>query len=382
MFGLALIIVFLSLYLSPVTRNPKNTSPITIGFIGPLTGDASNKGQNAKAAVQIAVEEINDTGGIDGRTLEVVYKDGGCDRTRAHKAARELIHTYDVPVILGGLCSHETLSFTKLAEESKTVVLSYCSTAPEISQAGDYIFRNNPSSLRHAYFAAKYMKKIMNADRVAILYVNEPWGIGIMSAFLQKFTEDGGTITAKEVHEQSDTDLRTQIAKIKATNPDAVYFLGYPKASIAGLKQIRELDLAVPIFGNSTWDNPTVWEETGSAGEGIHYSIAFSPLNDAFENIMLDRFGIAEILDCTPQAYDGMKILAQVIDKVGDDPEAIKNALYKTVYKSGISSNKIEFDQNGDVHDATYLVKRIEGGTAIKTEYYRTDQIGEEIVTQ
>ena len=232
--------------------------PITIGFIGPLTGDAANKGQNAKAAVEIAVEEINDEGGVNGHPLMVVYKDGGCNRDLASKAASELIHTNGVSAILGGLCSHETLSFTDMAEQTGTVVLSYCSTAPEISQAGDYIFRNNPSSLRHAHFSAKYVKKVMGKQRVAILYVNEPWGIGIMDAFSQQFVIDGGDIVAKESHEQTDTDLRAQIERIKVARPDVLYFLGYPRASIAGIKQIRELGLEVPILGSATWDNPAV----------------------------------------------------------------------------------------------------------------------------
>ena len=372
-------IAFISLYSLFMIQQKANSSPIIIGFIGPLTSDVSNKGQGAKAAVELAVDEINEAGEINGRLLKVIYRDGGCDSAMAREAADDLIQNHNVSAILGGLCSHETLAFTDIAERSGTVVLSYCSTAPEISYAGDYIFRINPSSVRNAHFDAKYIQKIMDKQRVAILYVDVPWGIGLVNNFSEAFIKDGGEIVAKESYHQMDRDLNSQIARIQASNPEVIYFLGYPEASIAGLKQMKEVGLDIPIFGGGTLDDPTVWRDLGSAGDGVLYSIFFSPLNDMFKDNMRDRFGIDTILNCTPQAYDGIKILSQVINEVGSDSEKIKDALYHTVYNSGISSNQIEFDENGDVLDATYLIKRIQDGKAVEMKYYRTDQYGEGI---
>ena len=123
-----------------------------------------------------------------------------------------------------------------------------------------------------------------------------------------------------------------------------------------------------------------LWEGAGSAGDGVLYSLSFAPLNDVLTSKMRDRFGVDNVLDCTPQAHDGMRILSKVINKVGSNPEDIKNELYRTVYKSGISSSQIEFDENGDVRDSIYLVKQIQDGRAVEAEYYRTDQYGGEII--
>lgn len=373
---LLLIIIFTVLYFLSTPRKTDN-SPIIIGFIGPLSSEVSDKGRQAKAAVELAVDEINESGGVDDRVLEVIYKDGGCDSAMAHEAARDLIQNHEVSAILGGACSHETLAFTDMAEQSKTVVLSYCSTAPEISHAGNYIFRTNPSSVGHAYFDAKYVKKVMGKSRAAILYVNAPWGRGLMETFSEAFIKNGGEIVAQESHMLNDTDMSKQIATIQAAEPDMLYFLGYAKESIIGLKQIQETELNIPILGGSTWDNPSVWQEAGSTDKDILYSISFSPLSGSFRNNMRDRFGIDTVLECVPQAYDGINILSQVIDKVGTDSEKIKNELYRTVYNSGISSNQIRFDENGDVINTTYLIKRVRGGRAEEVEYYRTDQHGE-----
>ena len=125
-----------------LNKSPKERGVITLGFIGPLTGDAANIGQNAKSAVEVAVEEINATGGINGQTLNVIYEDGKCTGKDAANAANKLINVDNVLAIVGGACSGETSAFTGVAEESGTVVLSYCSSAPAITDAGDFIFRN------------------------------------------------------------------------------------------------------------------------------------------------------------------------------------------------------------------------------------------------
>ena len=123
-------------------------TPVQIGFIGPLSGEKeiSMRGANIRSAVEVAVNKVNLMGGINGRPIEVIYKDGKCEQGAAATAASDLINLYKVPAILGGTCSHETLAFTEMAEQSGTVVLTYCSAAAEISDAGDYIFRNTVNS--------------------------------------------------------------------------------------------------------------------------------------------------------------------------------------------------------------------------------------------
>jgi len=345
-------------------RKPIATEPIKIGFIGPLTGDAASIGQNTRAAVEIAVTEINQAGGVGGRPLEVIYEDGQCTGKVASNAANKLININKVPVILGGACSGETSSFTGAAEQSKTVVLSYCSSAPAISQAGDYIFRNYPSDLYQGSFGAKYIYNNLGKKSVAILYVKSDWGNGIKDVFSKTFKEIGGNIVAEEGYEQNSRDLRTQLTKIKAANPDLIYFLGYTEASISGIKQAKELGINVPLFGGDAWDDSKIWTDVGTAGEGAMYSVVYAPLNDDFKAKMKAKVGNDEITTCSPQAYDGVKLIARVIEKVGTSTEAIKNELYNTSYTGGVSASDIQFDANGDLVSANYIVKVVSNGKA------------------
>ncbi|MFH1192239.1 MAG: ABC transporter substrate-binding protein [bacterium] len=311
----------------------KITEPIKIGFIGPLTGDAANVGQNSKAATEIAVEEINAEGGINGRKIEMIYEDGECAGKAASNAANKLINIDKVPVILGGLCSGETSSFIGAAEQSKTVVLSYCSSAPAITSAGDYIFRDYPSDLYQGAFAAKYLMNDLNKKKVAILYVNSDYGVGIKNVFNNEFKKLGGEIVAEEGYEQTSRDLRTPLAKIKSANPEVLYFIGTNEASVPGLKQAKELGLNIPMFGGDAWDDSKIWTEAGDAGEGAMYSTIFAPLNENFKNKMKEKIGNDEITVCSPQAYDGIKLLSKVMEKAGTKSEDIKGSSPKRVGK-------------------------------------------------
>ncbi|MEA1929740.1 MAG: ABC transporter substrate-binding protein [Patescibacteria group bacterium] len=371
-----ILIVWLGYFLvtKPDISGPATGEPITIGFIGPLTGDGASIGQNAMAATQLAVEEVNEVGGIDGRLLEVIYEDGKCNGRDASNAANKLINVDEVPVILGGGCSSETSAFAGLAEQTETVVLSYCSTAPPLTEAGDYIFRNMPSDIYQGEFAADYVYNTLGVSKVAILFVKADWGVGISSQFVENFEELGGTITANEGYEQTARDLRSSLTKIKASEPELLYFVGYSEASIPGLKQARELGLDMPILGADAWDDPKIWADAGEAAEGISFVKPEAQNVEKYRVKMQEKTGSDEIGLCSPTAYDGVYILSQVMNDVGTDSTAIKDALYQVEYTGGVFSSEVRFDENGDVLGANYIVKKVSNGVATK--------IGEEPVAE
>lgn len=336
--------------------------PIKIGFIGPLTGDNANIGLNAKAAVEIAIDEVNKEGGINGRTLEVVYEDGKCLNTTASSAGNKLINADKVPVILGGACSGETLSFTPMAEQNKTVIFSYCSSSPKITDAGDYVFRDYPSDNFQGSYAADYVYNKLNKKKVIVLYVKSDWGVGIKGVFIEDFKKLGGEVLMDEGFDQTSKDFRTLLTKAKALNPELVYYVGYTDTSIPAIQQARQLKLDVPFFGADAWDDPKIWSEVSNLADGYMYSVVSSTLSTDFKAKMKTKLGSEEIIVCSPGAYDGVKILAQVMKKAGTDSTEIKNELYKVNYKGGVSSPEISFDQNGDLKTANYQVKTVKNG--------------------
>lgn len=358
---LILILVVLSLIVIIGCGNKEN---IKIGFIGPLSGDIATIGQSVKAAVEMATEEINNAGGISGRQLEVIYEDGKCGPKESTNAANKLVNIDKVPVIIGGGCSGETLAAAPIAESGKTVLISYCSSNPKITEAGDYIFRTYPSDAFQGKVAAEKIYSDLGAKKAGVLYCLSDWCVGIKDVFKKRFSELGGTIVAEEGYEQTTRDLRTQITKIKDSEPDLIYFLGYTEASIVGLKQLKELGLERPIFGGDAWDDPKIWGEAKESGEGAMYLVPNSPGTDEFKAKIEAKTGSKELTACTPQGYDNVYIIADIMKRVGVDSEKIKKELYNVKGYKGISG-EISLDINGDLMAADYVTKVVKNGKAI-----------------
>ena len=336
--------------------------PIKIGFIGPLTGDASSLGENARAAVTLAAQEINTEGGINGRSLEVIYEDGQCTGAVANNAAQKLINIDKVTAIIGGLCSAETSAFVPLAVSSRVPTISNCSSAPALTDAGDYFFRVYPSDSFQGVFAAEYIKNTLGKNKAAVLYTTDDWGTGLQETFKKSFEELGGEIVAVEGFAKTDRDLRTQLSKIKAANPEAVYFLGFTEASIPGIRQAKELGINVPIVGGDAWDDATIWDSVGSDGEGLRFTVVAVPEDAEFTAKLESAGGTMSI--CAPQAYDATYIYKNVIEKVGTDRQAIKDELYNVRDFQGVSG-VISFDENGDLEQANYAIKIIRDGVLV-----------------
>ncbi|HLD63847.1 MAG TPA: ABC transporter substrate-binding protein, partial [Candidatus Peribacteraceae bacterium] len=154
-----------------------STEPIKIGFIGPLTGDAAALGVDILHGIQIAVDDANATGGIDGRQIQIVAEDGRCTGADAASAAQKLINVDKVVAILGGQCSGETLAIAPIAEAAGVPIISAISSNPDVTEAGEFIFRVYPSDALKTVVMAKYFAD-NDWKRVAILTTNADFSVG------------------------------------------------------------------------------------------------------------------------------------------------------------------------------------------------------------
>lgn len=344
---------------APPTPSKKET--LKIGFISPLTGDAASIGVVNKAAVEVAVEEVNAQGGINGKNLEVIYEDGQCNAKTASSAAHKLIDIDKVPVILGGLCSTETSAFAPGAMQKKVLVLSHGSSAPALSRTGKYFFRSYPSDLNQGKFAAEYAYNTLKVKKVAILYHISDWGSGIRDVFEQQFRKLGGTIVAAEGTKQDIKDYRAQLTKIKAVQPDLIYAPMYPEGSIAALNQAKELGIPTKMLGGDAWADTKLQKEVSGKGEYL-YTEPVSAYPEDFKAKILAKTKGEQVALATANAYDNVKMIAEVLKKAGTDPDKMADELRATKY-AGVSGN-IAFDASGDVTTAAYVVKQIKDGKA------------------
>jgi len=348
----------------PIT--PTTKEMIKIGAILPLTGEAAVWGENVKTGIELAKEEINKKGGINGRKIEVIYEDGQCDSKTGVSAAQKLITVDKVQVIIGEVCSSVTLAIAPIANQNKVVLITPASSADSISQAGEYIFRNYP---RNSQFLDKISELIekLNKKKIAILFVNNDYGVGLKDYALQKISKE--KIVLVEGHDQKETDFRTTLTKLKSINPDAVILATYYEDGALILKQAKEMKINALFLGTDAFDDPKVVEIAKEAAEGLIFSavkLEAGPKFSEFKKAYIEKYN-KEPVFLSDFAYDTLNIIAEAIEKGNYKGEDIKNYLYSIKNFPG-ASNSISFDENGDLINPSFTLKTIKNGQFVPYE--------------
>jgi len=325
--------------------------PIKIGFIGPLSGDAAIYGETEKNTIQLALDEINDNGGINGRSISIVYEDGKCSGKDAISAAQKLIDIDKVKVILGGTCSAETLAIAPITEKNKILLFSSFSSNPEITNSGDYVFRNSPSDIDVAKLDAETISKLFK--KVAIISENADYSQGVRTVMKSIFEKEKIAIVADEIYSGSISDFRTILTKIKIINPDVLYVNPGSSAKAGGIvvKQARELGFTKPIHGNFYLGSLDSLNTGGKFMDAVVISDATNLSDKGYIvlNKYKNKFGKEPAHELLMAAnYDRVYLIKEAISKNGYDADKIKDYLYGLEMYSGLLVD-YRFDKNGDV---------------------------------
>jgi branched-chain amino acid transport system substrate-binding protein len=350
MFTVALIaILILS---SSNCRNHKRDG-INIGSILSLTGSAAQYGQWSKNGIELAVSEVNDSGGVNGQPLSIIYEDDASVPTSAVAAAQKLINVDHVQTIIGPLTSSNVLAIAPIAENSQVVLLSPCASSPKITNAGDFIFRNWPSDDFEGSAMADFLAKELHLNNFAVLAMNNEYGIGVRDVFIRRAGENGLQMLGSFTFEQDGTDFRTQLARVAELHPQAVYVPGHAKEVARILRQARELGIRSVFASSVAFESPDVFSIAGNAAEGVYYTApSFDPNSDnetvrRFQEAYQSRFREkAEVF--AAHAYDAILILATSLRTASNNPIKLKETLYSLKDFNGVTGSTT-FDKNGDV---------------------------------
>jgi len=334
----------------------------TIGYVGPLTGDVASIGVPMKETVEMVVNDLNVNGGINGRMLHVIYEDGRCNSKDAVNAAQKLMNVNKVEVIIGGTCSPEVLGMAPMAEQVGVVMISPSATNPSIKESGDYVFRVVPSDNGQAKETADLLTE-SDFKRVAVLYINNDWGVGLKNAFESSFE---GDIVATENFDVDGADFKTQLSKIKAMKPDVLYMMSFPKQAGIIIKQAMELGLDVPIYAADGAKDDSIIPFVESLDQDFFVilpGVPDSPELEKFAASYFEEFGKAYNA-YTPESYDVANIVIQALENTDGSADAVKDYLYSMGEFKGVSGT-FEFDLFGEV-DKPYDVFTVENGKFVK----------------
>ncbi len=354
----AIIVIVAIVLVITLWPSGSTTEVIKIGFTGPLTGDIASWGQNALAGVTLAVNEINSSGGIEGKQVKVFVEDDKAGPDAATTVTK-LISVDNVDGIVFASGSGAAGAGLPIAEKSKVPTVIAFASAPNLTSLGDYSFRVYPSDSLQGKATAKYIFNVFGKKSVAVIFSQNEWGQGVSKVFKDSFESLGGKVVYYDSTPLSTNDFTTIVEKIKSSNPEVVYAPQHPTNQLAMLKAMKDLDYSVQVVGGDVTDGEEV---VGSdLAEGVLYSVPIVNVPDDFKAKInaLSGFKDLKVNLGASQAYDATKVLLNAIKSAGTtDKEKVKLQLHKTKY-AGVSTPLIEFDSQGDLKSGVFEIRLI-----------------------
>lgn len=323
--------------------NNSTGDTIKVGVYGDLTGQTASFGQSTKNGIQLAVDEINAAGGVNGKKFELVVEDDQGKPEQAKTVISKLINQDKVIAVLGEVASTNSLAAAPVAQEAKVPMISPSSTNPKVTEVGDYISRVCFIDPFQGSAMAKFAAKTLNAKTAAILGdATSDYSKGLTQFFEEEFAKQGGKVVAKEAYTNTDPDFKGQLTKIRDLKPDVIYVPGYYGQVGIIAKQARELGMNMPLLGGDGWDSPDLWKLGGESLKNAYISNHYSADNPApeIQNFVKNyqaKFGAVPD-SLAALAYDSAKVLADAIKRAGGTESVkLKDAINATKNFAGVT---------------------------------------------
>ena len=248
---------------------PALAGSIKIGFNVPLTGFAAADGNSALVGAQLAVEQVNGAGGINGDMLELVVYDDQASPKESAPLAVKLITQDEVVAGISGSYSGATRAAATIYQEDATPYISAYAVHPDITRAGEYVFRTSFMGEVQGRAGAKLIGGMMGLKRVAVITLNNDFGKSLATGFKEQAANFGIEIVAEYEYSIKDREFGPIVSKVKADAPDAIYASGYFFTAGPLVRQLRDAGIAAPVIGQEGYDSQKFIEIAGPSAEGV-----------------------------------------------------------------------------------------------------------------
>ena len=344
---------------------------IRIGVNYELSGGVATYGQSSVDGIELAIKQVNEAGGIDGKKITLIKYDNKSEPQEATTLANKMIEQDKVVAILGPATSGSFMSQIPVAEKSKVPVASGSATADEVtvdeSGVKEYAFRICFNDSYQGTGMATYALNNLSKTKAVIIMDNSSdYGKGLAENFEKTFTEGGGTIVAKESFVKGDTDFNAILTSIRSEDFDVIFLPGYYEEAGLIIKQARDLGIDVPILGADGFDSPDLVKLAGEdALNDIYFSNHYSSLDeDPLVVQFIEDFN--EEYGREPDAFNalGYDLAMFVVDglkRAGKvDREALKDALASTEDFAGVTGS-FSIDENHNPVKAIVVISLKDG---------------------
>lgn len=315
-----------------------NAADIKLGAAEALSGGAAQYGISIRNGFQLALDEINAAGGINGDKLQLVIEDEQGKKEEAINVFKKLIFQDKVLLVFGPTLSNSAQAADPIAQAAKTVAFGTSNTADGITSIGDYVFRNSVTEADVLPETIKMAVKKSGIKKVAVMYGNDD--VFTKSGYdnFKKALEDLKVpVTTTETFAKGDVDFKAQLTKIKAGNPDAIVLSALLAEGAPIMVQARQIGLNVPFIGGNGMNSVKVFDLARDKSDGLYVGSPWSASNTSAENSKFikaynDKYKSAPD-QFAAQSYDALYITAQALKQVklsGNltaDRSAVRDAL-------------------------------------------------------
>lgn len=320
---------------------------VTVGVVMELTGPAGEYGQAGAKSVEMAFRDINEAGGVmDGCKLLTDTRDSQSQGNVAVDVATQLVQVKKVPVLIGGIISSVSIPIlTSVTGPAKVVQVSPASSSPTLTALGregktnGVFFRTITSDALQGVAAAKYALD-QGFKRLAVIHVNNDFGVNMVKEFSKTFTALGGEIVSVTPYNEKQPSYQAEVTAAMAGNPDALYLVSYPVDGATIARQWISQGGVAKFLLNDGMNSPEFIQNVGAQHLNEAYGTSSgtnpTPSTEYFIKNYKEFSGIEPTNPAADRAYDAAAIVGLAIAQAGKpDPAAIKEAIPKVLDPSG-----------------------------------------------
>ena len=338
---------------------------IKVGFNVPLTGFAAADGKSARIGAELAVEQVNAAGGINGKNIELVIYDDQASPKESAPLAAKLITQDEVVAGISGSYSGATRAAATIYQENGTPYISAYAVHPDITRSGEYVFRTSFMGEVQGRAGAKLVGEMMGKKRVSVITLANDFGKSLEAGFKEKAGEYGIEILGEYDYSIKDREFGPIVSKVKAESPDAIYASGYFFTAGPLVTQLREAGVTVPVIGQEGYDGEMFIKIAGDAAEGVIITTSLDrdsndPLAQAFITGFQAKSGYpADMVSAS--THTAVLVLAEALKQVDpNDKAALRQAIASTSINA--ATGNISFNKLGEVKKSVQVQVVRDGG--------------------
>ena len=333
---------------APAPTGGASGEPILIGVSGPLTGPNAQYGAQWKKGFDLALDEINGQGGVNGRKLAYVFEDSQSDPKQSVAVAQKFVSDPRIVIELGDFSSPASMAASPIYERAGLVQFGFTNSHPDFTKGGQYMWSNSISQSDNAPILADYAVKDLGLKKLAVLHLNTDWGRTTKDLFVKAAAERGAQVVAVEGYLPEEKDFRSTLVRVRDANPDGLVLISYYADGALICQQVRATGLTQPIVASGSVYSPKFLELGGEAVNGVFTNTNFFPGENRPEvQTFVQKFRAKYNEDpdsFAAGAYDTMVLVAHVIRQAGPDRKAIRDTLATIKDVPSVIYGKVQFN--------------------------------------